>query len=33
MWLKEKDGMVMTGVCEEKRVFFILEWRAVISPS
>ena len=32
MWLKEKDGMVMTGVCEEKRVFFILEWRAVIPP-
>ena len=25
--------MVMTGVWREKRVFFILEWRAVIPPS
>ncbi len=33
MRLKEKDGMVIAGACEEKRVFFILEWRAVISPS
>ena len=22
--------MVITGVCEEKRVFFILEWKAVM---
>ena len=33
MRLKEKDGMVITGVCERKRVLFILEWRAVIPPS
>ena len=33
MRLKEKDEMVMTGVWREKRVFFILKWRAVIPPS
>ena len=30
MRLKEKDGMVIAGVCEEKRVLFILEWKAVM---
>ena len=30
MRLKEKDEMVITGVWREKRVLFILEWKAVM---